>query len=333
MRREHELACILETNADALLGIRDSSRQECNVDVGDATGGGARYRWLMTRIEWASAVGLVLLISGTGLADKGAKPADSNVDCTMAAKRKARGVADKAVKAKDYKLAIATLAPYAATCSSSGDEAIETAWLIGDLAVAYELNGDYVACKAAVEPLVFPKSDVSRAGSDKLSSALQYNLDQCQKKLDDSYAALKSNSCPFAIDDSTVAAAVPASLVPKGATAACVALVGPDDKRAGAKPDDDLPPVSCPVIALVAKGPGAKLTRRVLGKPSDDETFCCGFNKIAVGVKAGQSLIRVGADSWVRECHGGTATTSLDKIFELKNNALSVVVDASNVLW
>ena len=288
----------------------------------------------MTRIEWAAAVGLVLLTSGTGLADKDAKPADPKVDCTMAAKRKARGVADKAVKAKDYKLAIATLAPYAASCSSSGDEAIETAWLIGDLAVAYELNGDYVACKAAVEPLVFPKSDVARAGTEKLASALQYNLDHCEKKLDDSYALLKSNACPFEIDDSTVAAAVPASLVPKGATAACVALVSPDDKRGAAKPDDgDLPPVSCPVIALVAKGAGAKLTRRVLGKPSDDETFCCGFNKIAVGVKAGQSLIRVGADSWVRECHGGTATTSLDKIFELKNNALSIVIDASNILW
>lgn len=276
----------------------------------------------------------MLLSAGTGLADKDTKPTAPKLDCSTAAKRKARGVADKAVKAKDYKLAIATLAPYASTCSSSGDEAIETAWLRGDLAVAYELSGDYVACKAMMEPLVFPKSDVSRNGSDKLTSALQYNLDQCEKKLDDEFAALRSDACPFKVDDSDGAVAAPGSLVPKGATAACVAFVSAEDKPAAKKPDDDdLRPVSCPAIALVSKGPGAKLTRRVLGKPSDDETFCCGFNRLAVGVKAGQSLIRVSADTWVRECHGGTATTSLDKIFELKNNTLSIVVDASNGLW
>jgi len=281
-----------------------------------------------------AAAGVLLLGSGTAFADKPAKPAAPKVDCSTNAKRKARGVADKAVKAKDYKLAIATLEPYASTCSTSGDEAIETAWLVGDLAVAYELNGDYVACKAAMEPLVFPKSDVSRSGSAKLASALQYNLDHCQKKFDAEYATLKSAPCPFAVDGSSGAATAPASLLPKGATAACVALVEPVDKPAPTKhDDDDLAPVSCPVVALVSKGAGAKLTRRVLGKAGDDETFCCGFNKISVGVKAGKTLVRVGADTWVRECHGGTATTSLDRIFELKDNALEVVVDASVVLW
>lgn len=296
--------------------------------------------------EWVSAavvvvLGLVLVLvlppHATARADKAKKPklaAATKVDCTTTAKRKARGIADKAVKAKDYKLAIATLEPYSQSCSASGDEATETAWLVGDLSVAYLLAADYIRCKGVLEPLIYPKSDVSRSGSDKLTSALQFNFDQCEKKFDAQYTALKSDKCPFTIDSANGSALAPASLVPRGATAACVALVSSDDKPAPKKADDDdLAPVSCPAVALVSKGAGGKLTKRVLGKLDGDDTFCCGYNKIAVGIKDGQSLIRVGADTWVRECHGGTATTSLDTIYELKNNALEVIVDASNVLW
>jgi hypothetical protein len=61
-------------------------------------------------------------------------------DCSKAAKRKARSAADKAVRAKDYAKAIALLEPFVHACSDVEDP-VGSAWLAGELAVAYEKNG------------------------------------------------------------------------------------------------------------------------------------------------------------------------------------------------
>jgi hypothetical protein len=289
-------------------------------------------------------VGAMVASGGAARADAG-KPSKTkadktkSVDCSKTAKRKARAAADKAMKAKDYKAAIATLEPLA-HCNDTDQEAIESAWLQGDLAVAYDKNGQYVECKRLVEPLVFPKSDVARQANDKLLGALQYNLDHCQKQFDAQYASIKGDACPLKLDDAVAAASLPAALVPKpaGAGPACVALLpgaASAAKKDDSKQDDDgLAEVVCPQVAVVWKAKG-KLERQALavdaGALGDD--FCCGMTRIAVGSKDGKALVRISSPEWVRECHGGTATMSLDTIFEWKGSALSVVSDASNLLW
>jgi len=271
----------------------------------------------------------------------GAGVAHAKNECSKASMRKARAAADKSARAKDYAKAIATLEAARKACDGASPDAVEEAWLVGDLAVAYWKSGNLLACRQLMEEETFPKSDASRAGNDKLMGALEYNLEQCEKAFDAQYAALKSDACPLTIDDAAAAAALPASLFPKGATAACVAIVPdptpPAAPAAAAGDDVDADSdVSCPRLAVVSKGKGGKIDRKLLGAGDSnlvDFNFCCGLNTIAVGIQNGKALIRVGADTWVRECHGGTATTSLDAIFEWKGNALTTVVDASTIVW
>jgi hypothetical protein len=267
-----------------------------------------------------------------------AKPGKGS-DCSKGAMRKARAAADKAVRGKDYKAAIATLETFRNQCADVELDPVASAWLIGDLAVAYWKAGQYLECRKLMELETFPKSDVAQGGNDKLMSALDYNLEQCSKAFDAEYATLAANPCPLAIDDAVASAALPAALVPKGATAACMALVpgpaAPAAAHAGSDDDDD-DDVVCPRLAVVSKGSSGKLVRRPLGAADQslaDPTFCCGLNQVAVGVKDGKALVRIGADTWARECHGGTATSTLDTIFEWKGSALTPVVDASNVVW
>src|SRR5262245_9807983 len=71
-----------------------------------------------------------------------AKPA---TNCARTAIRKARGDAEKAVRAKDYAKAIALLEPLLAECGDQ-QSITDRAWLAGDLAAAYERNGQYLEC-------------------------------------------------------------------------------------------------------------------------------------------------------------------------------------------
>jgi hypothetical protein len=294
----------------------------------------------MHRTMTALAAFALVAAAGPARADKGGKADKGKAQsCTKTAMRKARGVADKAMKAKVYKKAIAALEPFR-SCDDTKDP-VESAWLAGDLAVAYWKDGQLVECRHLMEPLVYPKSDIARNGNDKIMNALQYNLDQCEKEFDAQYSALKSDACALTIDDAVTAVALPAALAPKGAAAACLALVpGTPAGGANANPKDDddsgLPEVVCPRLAVISKGKGAKLDRQLLGGADDqlaEQDFCCGLNRLAVGVKDGKTLIRIGANEWTRECHGGTATMSLDSIIEWKGTTLTGVVDASNLLW
>ncbi|HNN92139.1 MAG TPA: hypothetical protein PKI03_07725 [Pseudomonadota bacterium] len=271
-------------------------------------------------------------------AEPDAKPAiapkPAALDCSRAGKRKVRAAAEKAVRAKAYKNAIALLEPFASGCPDSGDAAVESAWLAGDLAVAYQRDGQALACKRLMERLVFPKSDAAQQGDAKLMSALQFNLDQCQKAFDAEYAALRAEACSIAPRDAIAAASIPEPLLPSGAQAACLALVPTDaPNKAGKHGKDGAEDVSCPALVLVTKAKSGAKSRRVLGTPFADQTFCCGLHRVEVGSKDGQALVRVSAGEWVRECQGGTATASLDGIFAWSTSALRLVLDASNMLW
>lgn len=263
---------------------------------------------------------------------KPAKAAAKPADCSKAAKRKARAAASQAVAAADYPKAIALLEPFRA-CNDTADR-VESAWLAGDLAVAYEKNGQPLECERLMGPLSHPKSGVLETGNDKLIKALEYNLDHCSKTFDAQYAAIKAGGCTLAIDKAIASAAVPAPLIPKGATAACLALVPGKPVAKSADDDPDQTPVVCPRVALVWKSARPALERQELTSGGDhdalgNESDCCNLSTIAVGVQAGKPTVRVRGDG--RDCTGGTADSSSDMFYEWKGAALSATLDASIV--
>jgi hypothetical protein len=273
---------------------------------------------------WALAA---LLMSGSP-----PRAGESPRDCSKAALRKARAVAAEAERRKDHKAAIAALAALAHACDEA--EPVERGWLLSDLAVDYLKNGQLLECKKLVDEALDPKSDVARAGNDKLTSALAHNGELCEKALVAQHGSFTSTPCPLTIDDAArndaggvAATALPTALWPKGASAACLAVVG------GAPHDSGK--VVCPRLALVVKSEDGKVTRRSLRTSRSgltDETFCCGYDTIAVGIKDGAPRVRVGADTLVRECSGGTAHATLDEILEWKGDMLTVIVNASNLV-
>jgi hypothetical protein len=280
----------------------------------------------------ASGLTFGFLVIGCAAADAapkaGAKPATS---CAKAAIRKARGDAEKAVRAKDFTKAIALLAPLLADCGDQ-QSVTDRAWLAGDLAVAYERNGQYVECARLMAPLTHPKSGLQEAGSDKLNKAIEFNLDRCSKAIDTKYVAVKPGGCSLTIDRAIASAAAPAALVPKGAAAACVALVPGKPAPKTADDDPDARDTTCPVVAVIWKGAKA-LERRDL--PSDgasalgDDSYCCNLSAIAAGTMAGKTLVRVHGQG--RECSGGTGDTASDVFYEWNGTTLIPSLDASLV--
>ena len=232
-------------------------------------------------------------------------------DCSKAALRKARAAADKSMRAKDYKAAIATLLPVSQACGGDADK-IEQAWLDGDLAVAYEKDGQPLECEKLMAPWSHPSSGLQDGGNDKLAAAIDYNLDHCAKDFDAQYTALKADACALTIAGASASVAAPLALAPKGATAACVALVPGD---------------TCPDVALYWKK-GAKVSHSVIDNDAThDPSFCCNLSAIAIGSLNGKTLVRVKGGG--RECSGATADVDNDFILEWKGKTLDTVLDAS----
>jgi hypothetical protein len=264
-----------------------------------------------------AALAALLRIGGPARADP--------TDCSKTALRAARAVAGQAARRKDYKAAIATLAPLAGGCSDAGADAVERGWLVSDLSVAYLKDGQLLECKKLVDDALYPKSDIARAGNDKLTSALAHNGELCDRARLAQYGPFSSTPCPFAVDDAA-ATSLPPALCPKEASAACLAIVG--GRSAAGK-------VVCPRLALVTKQKDGTLTRRALRTDKSgltDETFCCGYDSVAIAIKDGVPMVRLGANSAVRECSGGTAHSLLDEVLAWKGELLTVVVDASNLV-
>ncbi len=267
-----------------------------------------------------SLLGLVLL---AGVAHAGPKP-----DCSNAAIRKVRAAADKAVAARDHGKAIALLEPLLRECGDS-QSASERAWVANDLAVAYERNGQYVECERLMAPLSHPKSGLREPGNEKLVKAIEFNLDYCSKALDAKYAAIKPGGCALTVDKAIATAAAPPALVPKGASAACVALLRGVRPPRSADGDPDVQDVVCPVVAVVWKGARA-VERKDLPAGTGalaDESFCCNLSALAAGTQGGKTLIRVRGQGLI--CGGGDGDRANDMIYEWNGSALAPALDAS----
>jgi hypothetical protein len=275
------------------------------------------------RVVSKGLFGVVFLLGGVGHADK-PKPRD----CSKAAMRKVRGDADKAVRAKDYAKAIALLEPVAHDCSD-GRDPVASAWLASDLAVAYEKNGQFLECARLMAPLSHPRSGLQESANDKLVKAIEFNLDHCSKAFDAKYAAIKSGGCSLTIEHAIATAAAPEAVVPKGAAAACVALVPGKRGPKAADEDPEVRDVVCPRVALVWKTTKGLERQELAGGDGvlGDDGVCCNLSSIAAGAMDGKILVRVRGQG--RDCSGGTADSASDAFYEWKGRALTSTLDAS----
>jgi hypothetical protein len=270
-------------------------------------------------------LGLALACGG-GAADAG--PAR---DCSKAAARKLRKEADQAAGAKDPAKAIALLEPHLRECSDDKDP-VERGWVASDLGADYEKTGQFVECQKLLGPLTYPRSAVQQSGDDKLIRAIAYNLERCSKGLEARYAAVKPGGCTLSLGRAIATAAAPAALVPKGASAACVALVR--GKPAAKGPDDDpeARDVVCPRVVLAWKGASAGLEYQDLsgsdpGGALGDDSVCCNLKSLAAGTVGGKTLVRVRGHG--RDCSGGTADSASDAFYEWNGKGLATAFDAS----
>jgi hypothetical protein len=244
--------------------------------------------------------------------------------------RKVRAEADKAATAKDYVRAIGLLEPFLHDCHDAKG-LTDRAWLASDLAVSYDRNGQYVECQRILAPLSHPSSGLAESGSDKLVKAIEHNLDHCSKALDAKYAAIKPGGCTLTIDKAIATAAAPPAVVPKGATAACVALVRGKRPPKAAGDDPDSQDVVCPVVALIWKGAKPALERQELTASGTgalgEDSVCCNLSSIAAGTLDGKTLVRVRGQG--RDCNGGTADSAADTFYDWTGASLRSALDAS----
>jgi hypothetical protein len=249
--------------------------------------------------------------------------------------RRARAEADKEVRAKDYPAAIELLEPLVKHVGEGSFHSVdvEGAWLLSDLAFAYQRNHQYVECIQLVGGMSLLGDD-----TEKVSKAIDHNLDGCNKRLDAEYA-IKSGGCRISIDGAIATAAVPPALAPKGAAAACVALVPgaptPDTTQ------DERGPI-CPVVALVWKGARGAIERKELRSaghdpsqefyldPLTDEDYCLGSSSIAFGTRAGKDFVRVsgapGENCQGRQCYH---ISSVDMFYEWNGEVLTQSLDVT----
>ena len=210
---------------------------------------------------------------------------------------------------------------------------VDSAWLISDLAFAYQRNHQYLKCIKVSGHLSI---DSSGGIPERVLNALDYNRAGCYRGLGAEYG-IRSGGCRISIDGAIATAGAPPSLAPKGVAAACVALV--PAKRPPDAPDSD----PCPVVALVWKGAKGAIERKVLPvvgsdpmgdhrpDPLNEVDFCHGLSSIARGTMAGKNFIRVrGAPD--EHCHGRGCLHigSIDTFYEWNGNALTLAVDVTN---
>lgn len=234
-----------------------------------------------------------------------------------------RADAEASLREKDYPSAIGLLERLSQECSPElqslhGTATVNLGWVFSDLAVAYEHNGQYVECLKALAGLGIWMD----AGADALIKALDYNRRRCSKEIDAQYA-IKTGGCTLSIPQAIATVAAPRTLVPSGASAACLALV--PGHRPPNVPDGAL--VVCPVVAVVWNRGGRAIERKELaveGSVALDNEYLCGdLSSIAIGTIAGKDLVRV------RGTTGSKGLESLDVFYEWNGKLLTPLVDLS----
>ena len=86
----------------------------------------------------------------------------------------------------------------------------------------------------------------------------------------------------------------------------------------------------CPKLVRIT--PAGKQRLRSRGGVLADTSSCCGADKLAVATTGGKLRVRVMSKVPSRDCFGGTATTAIDAIYEVRGAEANVTDDDSLLL-
>lgn len=264
---------------------------------------------------------MLLCVAGIACLGSAAYAAPRDRDCSAAGLRRARDKADKAMHAHDPDTAIAILEPLS-ECLDDGD-VDSHAWVDSDLAEAYARQGRYSECANLMMPLEWRTAKLS---SERLVNAVRHNVERCINALDRRYRQIRSDGCQIEVDDAIATAPAPAALVPRGATAACVALLGgaPVVHRSTAENAS----AGCRRIELVWSADHVEHRELVVeGGPLFEPDRCCRLDTIAAGTKDGQALVRIQGSG--HPCGGYMTHHEIDVLYRWNGQALTPSVDMS----
>jgi hypothetical protein len=154
-----------------------------------------------------------------------------------------------------------------------------------------------------------------------VAKAIEHNEEACEKAHEEARKEFEARPCPFAA----------------GAMAAgdaCVAIEGGASfaafKQALDRGKEGDAARLCPRLVRITQARRQRL--RSLGGPLVDTSTCCGANKLTVAATGGKLRVRVTSSAPSRDCFGGTATSSIDAIYEVRGAEAHATDDDSLLL-
>jgi hypothetical protein len=163
--------------------------------------------------------------------------------------------------------------------------------------------------------------------SDDLRDEVKDRFDRCRVAAEQPYKQIKSGACRLKVPGAISTTAAPRALIPRGAKAACVALVPGSPGVKTTSPDYDVETV-CPRLELVWST--GKRRHRALAfdsGPLANPAWCCNLGSIAAGTLDGQTVIRISGEG--HPCGGGTAYEATDAVYLWNGTALASPIDLS----
>jgi hypothetical protein len=272
-------------------------------------------------------LGLISLFSTASYAAP--SPAPSHT-CSAAEIRAARRDAEKRVKAHDPAGARDLLAALEKRCSiDTGDRDapnLEALWYYSDRSWDSKLAGDPVECMRLLAQVSDPHDGLLEAAAAAgVAKAIEHNEQACEAAHEEARKEFEARPCPFAAGAGTTAVA---------AGDACLAIESGADydtfKQALDSGKEGDAARLCPRLLRITRAGRQRLRTRdgILA----DTSSCCGANQLAVATSGGKLRVRVTSKVPSRDCFGGTATTAIDAIYELRGAEAHLTDDDSLLL-
>jgi hypothetical protein len=265
---------------------------------------------------------LVLICSTSSFAETPSRT------CDAAEIRAARRDAEKRAKARDPAGARDLLAALEKRCTvdtgTRDAPNLEALWYYSDRSWDAKLAGDPVECMRLLALVSDPHDGLldgdAAAG---VAKAIEHNEQACEKAHEEARKEFEARPCALAAGKGAIAAGD-----------ACVAIEGGASydafKQALDRGKEGDASRLCPRLVVIT--PAGRQRLRSRGGPLADTSSCCGADKLSVAVTGGKLRIRVTSSVPSRDCFGGTATTSIDAIYEVRGAEAHATDDDSLLL-
>jgi hypothetical protein len=201
---------------------------------------------------------------------------------------------------------------------------LEALWYYSDRSWDAKLAGDPVECLRLLALVSDPHDGLlDGAAVASVAEAIEHNQQACAKAHEDARKEFEARPCPFEAGDGAIAAG-----------AACVAIEGGADHSAFMKAlergKQGAASRLCPRLVRITRAGRQRL--RSSGGPLADTSSCCGVDTMTVASTGGKVRVRVTSSLPSRECFGGTLTTQIDAIYEVRGDEARVTDDDSLLL-